>query len=205
MVAMFRMPGAEDIYSKAIAPIGFSSVIERGSVTETGAKQFLAALDDDPVRAEEKCARLREKMVFYFRKNHATSPEDLAQEVFLRARNRLDEGQVIYAEQPESYFYGIARNLLREDWKRVARQPGELPEDITDGSRDVKRIERQVILQDCLQHLETEELVFLKRYIHEGAGKAAQACGVTTNAASIRFHRLVAKLRDSVQKIPQSR
>ena len=167
---------------------------------ETGKERFLAVLDPDPVRAEQKCALLREKLVFYFRKNRVSSPEDLAQEVFLRARNRIGEGQTVYAEHPESYFFGIARNLLREEWKRAARQEEELPEELAEPAARAESLERRILLEDCLRNLEADNRTLLKTYIHEGPERTGVAYGITANAASIRFHRLVARLRGHAGK-----
>jgi Sigma-70 region 2 len=101
---------------------------ERGIVADFEQEQILAVLDLNPLCAEEKCRLLWEKVQFFFRRNHASSPEDLTQEVFARANMRLAEGQAIYADRPESYFYGIARNILREDWKRARTQVVTLPD-----------------------------------------------------------------------------
>ena len=163
---------------------------------ETERERFLAVLDPDPVRAEQKCALLREKLVFYFRKNRVSSPDDLAQEVFLRARNRIGEGQTIYAEHPESYFFGIARNLLREEWKRASRQEEELPEELPAPISDAESMERRMLLEDCLRNLEADNRSLLKTYIHEGPERTGLVYGISANAASIRFHRLVARLRE---------
>ncbi len=167
---------------------------------ETGAERFLAVLDQDPVRAEQKCALLREKLVFYFRKNRVSSPDDLAQEVFLRARSRIGEGQTVYAEHPESYFFGIARNLLREEWKRAARWEDELPEELPASTAETISMERRMMLEDCLRNLEADNRAFLKTYIHEGPERTGRVFTITANAASIRFHRLVAKLRAQAGK-----
>lgn len=167
---------------------------------ESGTERFLAVLDQDPVRAEQKCALLRERLVFYFRKNHVSSPEDLAQEVFLRARRRIGEGQTVYAEHPESYFFGIARNLLREEWKRATRQEEELPEELPAPFAGSENMERRMLLEDCLRNLESDNRALLKTYIHEGPERTGLAYGISANAASIRFHRLVARLRVQARK-----
>jgi RNA polymerase sigma-70 factor (ECF subfamily) len=169
-------------------------------VIESGTERFLAVLDLDPVRAEQKCALLREKLVFYFRKNRVSSPEDLAQEVFLRARSRIGEGQTVYAEHPESYFFGIARNLLREEWKRAARREEELPDELPTPAAEAECTERRMLLEDCLRNLESDNRALLKTYIHEGPERTGVVYGITANAASIRFHRLVARLRGHVGK-----
>jgi len=173
---------------------------ERDGVIDTGTEHFLAVLDPDPVRAEQKCALLRDKLVFYFRKHHVSSPDDLAQEVFLRARSRIGEGQTVYAEHPESYFFGIARNLLREEWKRAAHQEEELPEELPAPVSDAESMERRMLLEDCLRNLEAENRALLKTYIHEGPERTGLAYGISANAASIRFHRLVARLREHAGK-----
>jgi len=119
----------------------------------------------------------------------------MAQEVFLRARSRIEEGQTVYAENPESYFFGIARNLLREEWKRASHQVEELPEDIPADSTETENMVRRLMLEDCLRSLDEDHRAFLRSYIYEGPERTGQVCGITANAASIRFHRLVTRLR----------
>jgi DNA-directed RNA polymerase specialized sigma24 family protein len=170
-------------------------------LADSESEQLLALLDPDPVRAEQKCKALWQRMVFYFRKNGACSPEDLAQEVFARAKSRIVGGQSVYAAQPESYFFGIARNVLREEWKRAKTASIALPEDAEEllGSCEHVKMERRLLLESCLQKLESDERAFVETYIHEGPVRTALVAGVSSNAASIRFHRLTVKLQALVQ------
>ncbi len=167
-------------------------------MADTEQEQLLAVLDSDPIRADQKCRMLWQKMVFYFRKHSASSPEDLAQEVFARAKSRISQGQAVYAAEPASYFFGIARNVLREDWKRSKTQPVSLPEEAEDrlgSTKAMEQLERRVLLDNCLQRLDPEDRIFMKMYVHEGPVRTGMASGMTPNAASIRFHRLTVKLQ----------
>jgi DNA-directed RNA polymerase specialized sigma24 family protein len=171
-------------------------------------EHFLAMLDPDPIRADQKCKALWQKMVFYFRKHGASSPEDLAQEVFARATSRIAEGQVVYAVQPDSYFFGVARNVLREDWKHAKAQPVPLSEEAEEclgSNKEMERMERTVLLETCLRQLNADERAFLKMYIHEGPVRTGLAAGISANAASIRFHRLTVKLQTLTQQFRQAR
>ncbi len=177
-------------------------------MAETAQEQLLAVLDPDPVRAEQKCRMLWQKMVFYFRKRGAASPEDLAQEVFARAKGRISQGQAVYAAEPASYFFGIAKNVLREEWKQSKAHHVPLPEDAEErigSTQAMEQLERRVLLDNCLQRLEPEDRVFMKMYIHEGPVRTGMASGMTANAASIRFHRLTAKLQTLTKEFKQVR
>ena len=78
--------------------------------------QLLAILDPDPGRAEERYVELHQKLVRYFEWNRAAEPEDMAQEALKRGFTRLQQGQKITIDDAAGYFFGIARNLVREGW-----------------------------------------------------------------------------------------
>jgi DNA-directed RNA polymerase specialized sigma24 family protein len=168
-------------------------------VTYAGQEHLLAVLDPDPVRADRKCKLLWQKLEFFFRKNRASSPEDLTQEVFVRAKIRISEGQSVFAANPESYFYGIARHILQEDWRHVKSQPVSIPEDgdkCFGSNAEAERLERRLLLESCIRHLDSGDRAFLKAYLRDGPVRAAHAGRVTANACRIRFHRLTIRLRE---------
>src|SRR5215471_1789281 len=85
--------------------------------------QLLAVFDSDPKRAEERYRELHQKLVRYFGWNQAAEPEDMAQEALKRGITRLQEGQKITTDDPAGYFFGIARNLVREGWSIRKTEP----------------------------------------------------------------------------------
>jgi RNA polymerase sigma factor (sigma-70 family) len=158
--------------------------------------ELLAIFDANPADAEEKCVELYEKLVLYFQWNRRPDPEDLAQETFRRGFTRLQEGQEITAEKPESYFYGIARNLVREGWSaRVAEQlDDQEPFPAPTTFRNLTREEQLVFLKECLRDLPKKELRMLMAYL-DGEGEAwARKAGIPVATLRTRVHRLRKRL-----------
>ena len=92
------------------------------TLTREGFERLLAVLDPDPTRAGERYELLRRKLIRFFEWHRCGPAEDQTDQVFDRVGRRLQEGEVIRAENPSSYFYGVARNVLREYWDAQQRE-----------------------------------------------------------------------------------
>jgi DNA-directed RNA polymerase specialized sigma24 family protein len=130
-------------------------------LTQDAFKVLLACLDPDQERAGEKYENIRRGLITFFECRGCFSPEDHADDTINRVARRLAEGKEIYAENPASYFYGVARNVLREHWesahpapaplenlppsKDLSNDPGELD------ARQLERLQREQQLE-CLEH-----------------------------------------------------
>lgn len=124
--------------------------------------------------------------------------EELSQDVFLRAFQRLDdwEGSARFS----TWLYVIARNLCLDDRKR--RRPPESAESADAPSRqpspedDVAGAEDARTLQSLLLALPvTQREAFVLRHI-EGLDyeEIAERCGTTVNNVKVRVHRARATL-----------
>ncbi len=87
---------------------------KRYSLSKDHFEQLLQALNPDPFVAAEQYEQIRLALTTYFTFRGASDPLGLCDEVFDRAMRRLSEGVGIFVEQPQAYFYGIARNVWRE-------------------------------------------------------------------------------------------
>ena len=113
---------------------------------------------------------LHGKLCRFFEWNRCQSPEDLSQEAILRGLKRMAEGQENYAENPQSYFFGIARNIVREERKKPQMQStGE--EDCPDRIDQLGALQWRILLRECLEQLDTRDRDLLVGYILDGAGK----------------------------------
>jgi RNA polymerase sigma factor (sigma-70 family) len=120
--------------------------------------------------------------------------------VICRALGRISEGQEVYAADPQSYFFGIARNVLREEWKRSSAEPLSLPEDPElerSSTEDLKRLERRMLLAECLRQLPAEERQLILEYFAEGPDRLVRQMGISANALRIRIHRIKSKLEQA--------
>jgi DNA-directed RNA polymerase specialized sigma24 family protein len=159
--------------------------------------ELLAIFDPNPAQAEEKYQELYQKLVLYFEWNRRPDPQDLAQETLRRGFTRLQQGQTITAEKPESYFYGIARNLVREGWSaRVIEQLGDqerFPEPST--FHNLTREEQLVFLKECLRDLPKNELRMLVAYLAGEGETWARKAGIPPATLRTRVHRIRKRLQ----------
>jgi DNA-directed RNA polymerase specialized sigma24 family protein len=158
--------------------------------------QLLAVFDANATRAEERYLELFHKLARYFEWNRKSDPEDLAQEALRRGFNRLQQGQKITAENPESYFFGIARNLIREGWN--SRPEEELTtheqEAAPSSFHNLHQAEQLVFLKECLRELVKEDLQMLIAYV-DGDGEAwARKAGMPPATMRSRIHRIRKRL-----------
>jgi RNA polymerase sigma factor (sigma-70 family) len=165
--------------------------------------QLLAVFDANAGRAEEKYLELFHKLVRYFEWNRRSDPEDLAQEALKRGLKRLQQGQKITAENPDSYFFGVARNLIREGWN--SRSEEELPEHERQAAppsfHNLHRAEQLVFLKECLRELSRDDLHMLMAYV-DGEGEAwARKAGMPRPTMRSRVHRI----RKRLEKVALSR
>jgi RNA polymerase sigma factor (sigma-70 family) len=185
----------------------------KGATWEMNAEAFralLAQLDADLDRAGEKYALLRQKLAKFFEVRGCHTPAEMADETINRVARRLAEGKEILAGEPARYFYGVARNVLREYRESRARQSCSL-DDISQAEhpchdpvealaraelRDLyeRRLEK---LENCLAQLPPAHRDLLLRYYCgeqrdriEGRRELAAQLGITVNALKIRVFRL---------------
>ena len=158
--------------------------------------QLLAILDPDPGRAEERYVELHQKLVRYFEWNRAAEPEDMAQEALKRGFTRLQQGQKITIDDAAGYFFGIARNLVREGW--TARKEESLEDQETPAAqpsfRNLNPSEQVVFLRQCLRDLPENDFEMLMAYV-EGNGQAwGRKAGLAPGTLRLRIHRLRKRL-----------
>ena len=169
--------------------------------------ELLSIFDSDPSRAEEKYQDLYNNLVRYFQWNQKDDPADLAQEALKRGFTRLHQGQKITVSDPAGYFFGIARNLVREAWKTRPQeqlQGQEFPE-ISSSFHDLNPAEQRVFLKECLDHLSREELAMLLAYVEGDSDAWGNKGGLSPNALRIRVHRLRRRLEKLATEISANR
>lgn len=165
--------------------------------------ELLAILDSDPNRANEKYRELFRQLVRFFEWNRSQAPEDMAQEALKRGFARLQEGAEIRTENPAGFFFGIARNLIREGWRTTSSEPIESSDQKHATERkplyNLHNSEQKVFLSECLRDLPDEDFKMLMAYV-EGEGKSwAQQAGISLGALHTRVHRLRRHIEERVQ------
>lgn len=176
-------------------------------LTREALDTLLASLDSDRERAGQKYEDVRRRLQKFFTWRGSRRPDELADETIDRVCRRLREGEVIRAAEPAAYFYGVARNVLREEWDRermwktveeTLSGPVRTPPPPSDAAVEDRRLE---CLQRCLGALPPESRQLVLRYYQEEKGakignrKAlAAALGVAMNILRIRMHRIRVRL-----------
>lgn len=178
---------------------------------------LLRLLDPDPAAGAEKYEILRMKLRSFLRWRGAVDPDALVDEVMDRVLQRLTDGAIIHS--PSSYFYSVARHLLREESQKNARLQTALESDSSlkleynpiveqaeqeDAAESFRRL---TCLKGCLAKLSAQdrELVLqYYRYGKEGKSlrrqKLANMLGIPLNALRIRVFRIRTRLADCTRK-----
>jgi RNA polymerase sigma factor (sigma-70 family) len=181
--------------------------------------RMLAELHPDSERAGEQYEKIRRKLVKLFEWRGCAHAEECADETFNRVAQKICEGTSIWADDPYSYFHGVALNVLREYWRsaeqtaktleEVAQIQGRSidPEDLLLRETEQRKKERLLeCLNRCLQKLPPESLHLITRY-HQGGEtldkarrkELAQSLGIPLNALRIRAYRIRAAIEECVE------
>jgi RNA polymerase sigma factor (sigma-70 family) len=193
---------------------------KRWGITHEAFDKMLAELHPDVERAGEQYEKIRRKLVKLFEWRGCAHAEECADETFNRVAHKISEGASIWADEPYSYFHGVALNVLREYW-RSAEQSAKTLEDLAQIqcvsvdqedllSRETERIEKERLLEclnQCLQKLPPESLHLITRYhqVEEPMNKErrkelARALGLSINALRIRAYRIRVAIEECVKK-----
>lgn len=199
---------------ETIHPDGSTSRKKAWVLTREAFDTLLASLDADRDRAAHQYELIRAKLLKYFECRGCPSPEDLADDTINRVARRLIEGSQIWTATPASFFYGVARNVLREYWASPEREFATLEslppqaQPYADALRQQEaeleqlQIDRRLDwLAACLGQLpaESRELI-LDYYRGERSERIrhrkqmAERLGIPQNALRIRVHRIRERL-----------
>jgi DNA-directed RNA polymerase specialized sigma24 family protein len=88
---------------------------------------LLAFLDPEERRAAEQYERVREKLTRFFEWRGCIPGDEYADETIDRVARRIEQGIESIPENPYLYFHGVALNVIRERWRKAARDPQPLP------------------------------------------------------------------------------
>ena len=161
-------------------------------------------LDPGLERAAAEYEALRTRLLRFFVWRECLAPEECVDLTFERVSRRLEQGQAMWAEDPRSYVFGVARNVVRE--VRAGRLPGTRHEALADhpepaaGLPDESAQERErelAALDECLAQLPPQNRTLLLGYYTGAQGEkiaARQALalrlGASVGALRLRVHRL---------------
>jgi DNA-directed RNA polymerase specialized sigma24 family protein len=153
----------------------------RWALTQEAFDKLLTQLDPDRERAAEKYEEIRCKLIKFFKWRGCLQFEDYADKTIDRVARKIIEGAELQPASPSAFFYGVAINLLREHWRKIASEPEALDDRVEpfDPADDPERIREQaetlqeqetrlVCLRHCLGELPSESVSLIKQYYSEG-------------------------------------
>jgi DNA-directed RNA polymerase specialized sigma24 family protein len=189
-------------------------------LTQEALNLLLSCLDPDSARAAQKYENIRQGLITFFECRGSSFPEDHADETIDRVARRLAEGKEIYVENPASYFYGVARNVLKEHWESAhsvsaAIENFAASRTLSDDPHQtgVQQFERHQkeqrleYLEHCLAELDAADRQLICEY-YQGTTSIkirnrkllAQRLGIPMNALRIRALRVREKLEECVER-----
>jgi RNA polymerase sigma factor (sigma-70 family) len=159
---------------------------------------FYELFDKDPVRAEQRIAELWDELVKFFVWKGCRTPEDAAQEVFVRAIRKIDEGAVITTPHIRTYFFGFARNLLLEGWKPSRETPLEPEQAERISAPDAGDIDDELdakrLLERCLGVLSEPDRQLIVDYFTSDRDALAVKLGLSVENLRVKVHRIRKKV-----------
>jgi DNA-directed RNA polymerase specialized sigma24 family protein len=182
------------------------------TLSAEGFDLLLGSLGRDRDEAGARYEVIRRKLTSLFRWRGCADPEALADETIDRVAARLAEGAAVFAQDPYSFFHGVAVRVLQEYWRRPARREDSLEEHADGGDwpsappppaeEDAGRV---ACLDRCLARLPDadRDLVAAYHAADDGDRIAARRAlagrlGLTMGALRIKVFRLRAALLDCV-------
>lgn len=185
-------------------------MVKKSELKRNTLNELLEWLDADPQVAAEKYEDIRHSLIKLFAWRKCADAEGMADEVIDRVAEKAKTIREKYEGNPERYFFGVAKNLIKE-YQRTQDQHVSLNElniaqAISHG--DQQHLEQEDnCLRHCLNTLTAEERQQIVRYYgDEKQGKIrvrkelAQELGIGQNALRVRMFRLRANLETCIKK-----
>jgi RNA polymerase sigma factor (sigma-70 family) len=177
-------------------------------IAQENLDEILAWLDPDRETAAAMFVQLHHDLEKIFAWRQCSDPEGLTDEVFDRVARRIHEVRPTYKGDPRLYFRAVAKNLVRENFKKIKTQIALEDADLT--KQQVSQPEAEdADVEECLQVC-LEELSFDKRelilayYAKEKQAKIdhrrqlAQQIGISVETLRVRTHRICSSLEQCI-------
>lgn len=173
--------------------------------------EILAWLNPDRDVAGTIYVQLRQDLTKIFTWNRCPDPDGLTDEVFDRVAKKVHDVRKTYVGDPKLYFYGVARNLIKEIPKKIKTQISlqgtEPASDPRRQSEQETATMREDCLRLCLQKLgkDKRELI-LAYYARDKQAKIdhrtemAQRLGISVETLRVKAFRIRATLEQCLER-----
>lgn len=170
--------------------------------TRENFEKLLSWLDPDVEKAGEKYERIRLRIIRVFSCHEFCEPEELADETINRVTVKIDSVTENYVGDPALYFYGVAKNVYKEQLKK--RRPAPPPPPPNPEPDELEEV--CTYLDECLAELASADRDLILKY-HEGEKGVkirnrkdlATTRKMSPNALRIKAFNLHARLRECIE------
>lgn len=179
------------------------------SIPPESFEEILAWLNTDREAAGVMYVQLRHDLAKIFTWSHCNDPEGLTDQVFDRVAKKVHYLRETYQGDPRLFFYGVARNLIKEVPKKIKLQVSLDDTDLPSNASEVEETEntREECLHSCLQKLSAEKReLILNYYAKEKQAKIehrtemARQLGTTVETLRVRVYRIRATLEECIER-----
>jgi len=178
------------------------------TVTQEAFDELLAWLDSDRENAGHKYEEIRRSLVKIFAWRKCVDPEGMADATINIVAQKASQLRNTYEGKPHLYFYGVARNLVREyeNSRRVLVSLEDADTPIVDDTDDdIEQVD--ACLSKCLGKLASEDReLALAYYQKDGQAKIdlrralAEKIGIDSNALRVRMYRMRGSLAQCIER-----
>jgi DNA-directed RNA polymerase specialized sigma24 family protein len=165
-------------------------------------EEMLGWLDSNRDRAGEKYETIRRGLIEIFKCRGCWEPEDLADETINRVARKVRDIIMSYSGDPAHYFFGVARNLLREYYRRASR-----PVPVIQAAQLDNREDRHRCLDECMDQLSADQRTLILEYFSMekrqriiNRKKISGALNTTPHTLRVRVHRIKETLAICVKR-----
>jgi len=173
--------------------------------------EILAWLNPDRDRAAAIYVQLREDLTKIFTWNRCPDPEGSTDEVFDRVARKVHDLQHTFVGDPRLYFYGVARNLIKEIPKRNQRHVSLEGAELASSSRSEAEHETAIMREDCLraclQKLRGDKRELIVEYYAKDKqakidhrAEMARRLGISVDALRVKAHRIRTTLEECIKR-----
>jgi hypothetical protein len=169
--------------------------------------KMLAWLDQNRDVAGQKYENIRRSLIRIFSWNHCITAEELADEVVDVVVRRIDWLVEFYEGDPDRYFYGVGRTLLKVHF-RNANLRSPMPEDVAD-ERGQLRVERSELfdryLSECMRELKPDDAQLIVGYYQGDKrekidNRKELASASAPNTVRVKVHRIRKALEKCIER-----
>jgi RNA polymerase sigma factor (sigma-70 family) len=173
-------------------------------------EEILAWLNPDREVAGAMYVQLRHDLAKLFIWGRCADPEGLTDEAFDRVAKKVGEVRKTYEGDPRLYFRAVAKNLIKENFKKIKTQVAFEDVDLSQQQtpeRDDSSADLDDCLQLCLQDLNSKKRELIVGYYAkqkqakiDHRNYLANQYGISIEALRVRVFRIRASLEQCIER-----